>query len=161
MNLRVGQGYDIHRLVPERPLIIGGIKIDSPLGSEAHSDGDALLHALIDAILGAAALGDIGDYFPPSDPANKDLDSARMLKSILAKVKSKGVELINVDMTIFLEKPKLFPYKTVIKENIADLLKLPVESVSVKAKTAEGFPPIGTQDAIATSATVLILLKDN
>lgn len=159
-NIRVGQGYDIHRLIKDKPLLIGGIKIESPVGSDAHSDGDALLHALIDAILGAAALGDIGDYFPPSDPANKNIDSARMLKKIYIKVKEKGFTVVNADMTIFLEKPKLFPYKTIIKENIADLLGIPPENVSVKAKTGEGFPPVGTQEAIATSATVLLGLNN-
>ena len=154
--LRIGQGYDIHRLVADRPLIIGGIAIESPVGSEAHSDGDALLHALIDALLGAGGLGDIGDHFPPSDPQFKDIDSAVMLARILAKLQVAGYTVVNVDTTVFLEAPKLYPYKLSIRENMARLLNLPLDTVSFKAKTAEKFPPVGTREAIAAAATVLL-----
>ena len=157
--MRIGQGYDIHRLVPGKPLWIGGIKIDSPVGSEAHSDGDALLHALIDALLGATGLGDIGDHFPPSDPQYKGISSVFLLDRVLSLIADQGYMVSNVDMTVFLEAPKLYPYKQPIRELIASKLGLPLDAVSLKAKTAEKFPPVGTHEAIATSATVLLLKR--
>lgn len=155
-DFRIGQGYDIHRLVPEKSLIIGGIKIESPVGSEAHSDGDALLHALIDALLGAAGLGDIGDHFPPSDPQFKGIRSTVMLERMLVEIGAHHYRVVNVDATIFLEKPKLYPYKDQIRVSVSRLLDIPLDAVSIKAKTAEGFPPVGTNDAIATSVSVLL-----
>lgn len=155
--MRIGQGYDIHRLVPDNPLWIGGVKIDSPVGSDAHSDGDALLHALIDALLGAAGLGDIGDHFPPSDPQYKGISSVILLDRVYALVKENGYAIQNIDMTVFLEAPKLYPYKLAIRQAIALKLNLPLDAVSLKAKTAEKFPPVGTREAIATSATVLLI----
>ena len=155
----VGQGFDIHRLVPGKPLIIGGIVIESDRGSEAHSDGDVLLHSLIDALLGACGLGDIGDHFPPSDPQYKDASSVMLLQRVLPLIERPGYVLGNVDATIFLEKPKLGPYKEQIRKYLQSLLNLPEYCVSVKAKTAEGFPPIGTQEAIAASVTVLLHKK--
>ena len=154
---RIGQGYDIHRLVADKPLIIGGVAIDSPVGSQAHSDGDALLHALIDALLGACGLGDIGDHFPPTDPQYKGMASTELLRRILPLIAQTGYRVGNVDMTVFLEAPKLYPYKQAIRESVAGLLGLPLDCVSLKAKTAEKFPPVGTQEAIATSATVLLV----
>lgn len=155
-GLRIGQGYDLHRLVPGKRLVLGGLAIDSPVGSEAHSDGDVLLHALIDALLGATGLGDIGDHFPPSDPQWKDADSTVMLRHILAMAREKDYQPVNMDATVFLEKPKLYPCKQAIRENIAGLLELSPDCVSLKAKTAEGFPPIGTQEAIAAAVTLLV-----
>lgn len=153
---RIGQGYDIHRLIPGKPLMIGGIQIDSPVGSEAHSDGDVLLHSLIDALLGACGLGDIGDHFPPSDDQYKNISSTVLLQKVLPLVTQTGYKTGNLDATVFLEKPKLGPYKQQIREHLAHLLGLPVDCVSFKAKTAEKFPPVGTQEAIAASATVLL-----
>lgn len=155
-QLRIGQGYDIHRLVPGKPLWIGGVQVDSPVGSDAHSDGDALLHALIDALLGAAGLGDIGDHFPPSNPEYKGISSSILLSKVMALLTEKNLRLVNVDTTIFLEQPKLYPYKETIRMTLSRLLNLPIERVSLKAKTAEGFPPVGTSEAIATSASVLV-----
>lgn len=154
---RIGQGYDIHRLVADKPLLIGGIRIDSPVGSEAHSDGDVLLHALIDALLGACGLGDIGDHFPPSDDQYKNISSTVLLRKVLPLVAEAGYRPGNLDATIFLEKPKLVPYKQAIRENLSALLALPLDCVSVKAKTAEKFPPVGTQEAIAASVTLLMI----
>jgi 2-C-methyl-D-erythritol 2,4-cyclodiphosphate synthase len=148
---RIGQGYDLHRLVPNKPLMLGGIQIDSPVGSEAHSDGDVLLHSLIDALLGALGLGDIGDHFPPSDEQYKGMDSTTLLRRVQPLIAQTGYRVANVDVTVFLEKPKLGPYKLAIRENLAR----PVDCVSLKAKTAERFPPVGTQEAIAASVTVL------
>ncbi len=154
---RIGQGYDIHRLVSGKPLLIGGVQIDSPVGSEAHSDGDVLLHSLIDAMLGACGLGDIGDHFPPSDAQYKGMDSTEFLRRIQPMIEKAGYRVGNLDATIFLEKPKLVAYKLPIRQRLAELLGLPLDCVSVKAKTAEKFPPVGTQEAIAASVTVLLI----
>lgn len=156
---KIGQGYDLHRLVAGQKLMIGGVQIESPVGCEAHSDGDVVLHALIDALLGACALGDIGDHFPPSDDQYKGMDSSTFVAKILPLVTASGYGPGNVDVTIFLEKPKLGPYKLAIREKLAQLLDLPINCVSVKAKTAEKFPPVGTQEAIAASVTVLMHLS--
>lgn len=153
---RIGQGYDIHRLIPDVPLMLGGIWIEAPFGSEAHSDGDVLLHALIDALLGACGLGDIGDHFPPSDEQYKNIASAILLEKTLPLIAEKGYRCGNIDATVFLEKPKLYPYKQQIRENLARLLNLPLDCVSLKAKTAEKFPPVGTSEAIAAGVTVLL-----
>src|SRR5215475_3345073 len=127
---RIGQGYDIHRLLPGKPLMIGGLQIESPVGSEAHSDGDVLLHALIDALLGATGLGDIGDHFPPSDPQYKNISSLVLLEQVLELLKPLNLILHNCDMTVFLEKPKLYPYKDDIRQKIADCLNLSLDCVS-------------------------------
>lgn len=156
-SVRIGQGYDLHRLTKGKKLMLGGVLIDSSTkGAIAHSDGDVLLHALIDALLGACALGDIGVHFPPSDEAFKNMSSELLLQRILPLLQSEGYRVVNVDSTVFLEAPKLSPYKTLIQDNIACLLSLPKNGVSIKAKTAEGLPPIGTTDAVAASVTVLL-----
>jgi len=152
----LGQGYDIHRLVPGRPLMLGGVQVAHSMGSEAHSDGDVVLHALIDALLGARAKGDIGEHFPSSDAAFKEMPSRVMLARILPLVLSDGYAIANVDMTVFLERPKLSPYKQTIQSHVAALLALPVDRVSFKAKTAEKFPPVGSGDAVAASAGILL-----
>lgn len=154
---RIGQGYDIHRLIEGQKLMIGGIHVECPVGSEAHSDGDVLLHSLIDALLGACGLGDIGDHFPPSDSQYKGISSTVLLRNIQPLMTEAGYRVGNLDATIFLEKPKLGPYKQQIRENLAKLLELPLDCVSVKAKTAEKFPPVGTQEAIAASVTALLI----
>jgi 2-C-methyl-D-erythritol 2,4-cyclodiphosphate synthase len=157
---RIGQGYDIHRLLLDKPMMIGGIQIESPVGSEAHSDGDVLLHSLIDALLGACGLGDIGDHFPPTDDRYKDISSTVLLQQVLPLIETAGYQVGNLDATIFLEKPKLGPYKLQIRENLANLLSIPLDCISVKAKTAEKFPPVGTQEAIAASVTTLLHKRD-
>lgn len=154
---RVGQGYDIHRLVEGQKLMLGGLHIvESPVGSEAHSDGDVVLHSLVDALLGACSLGDIGDHFPPSDARYKGMSSTLFLQHVLPLVQEAGYRASNVDITIFLEKPKLGAYKQAMKAHIAELLALPLDCVSIKAKTAEKFPPVGTQEALAASVTALL-----
>ncbi len=153
---RVGQGFDIHRLSPEHDLYIGGVKIESPLGSVAHSDGDVLLHALIDALLGSVALGDIGDHFPPEDAQYKNASSAQLLTQVMALLSAQGVQVINVDSTVFLETPKMKPYKLLIREEIARLLKITVKQVSFKAKTMEKLGPIGHREAIGASVVVMV-----
>ena len=155
-SLRIGQGYDIHRLAANHPFILGGIPIESPLGTIAHSDGDVILHALIDAILGATANGDIGEHFPPSNPAFKDADSSQLLHEALNI--AGAIQIINVDCTVFLESPKLSPYKQRIREHLAQLLNIPITNVAFKAKTAEKLGAIGHREAVAASITVLLSL---
>jgi 2-C-methyl-D-erythritol 2,4-cyclodiphosphate synthase len=160
--IRIGQGYDLHKLVPRSeypdatPLIIGGIKISDEIGTIAHSDGDVLLHALIDGLLGTLALGDIGDHFPPSDDQYKNADSSQLLQQVLAMPEFQNITIENVDSTLFLEAPKLGTNKLAIREKLAELLKLPLNRVSVKAKTMEGLGAIGSKQAVAASVTVAI-----
>jgi len=145
-----GFGFDIHRLVAGRPLLLGGLKIDHPRGLEGHSDGDILLHAVIDALLGAAGKGDIGDRFPDSDPKFKGIASAKMLASVLHDVGE--WRIVNVDVTLVAEEPKLGPRKRDIATNVSKLLG--GAPVNVKAKTAEGLGPVGNREAIACFAVV-------
>jgi 2-C-methyl-D-erythritol 2,4-cyclodiphosphate synthase len=154
--IRVGSGWDLHRLVEGRPLWLGGVNIPSPKGEEAHSDGDVLLHAVIDALLGAAALGDIGTHFPPSDSQWKDADSRHLLRMTLNLLKRKGWHIGNLDCTVILEAPRLGPHKETIRRTLAEDLGLPVDAVSVKAKTKEGVDAVGQGEAVEAFAAVLI-----
>ncbi|HMW90186.1 MAG TPA: 2-C-methyl-D-erythritol 2,4-cyclodiphosphate synthase [Candidatus Obscuribacter sp.] len=159
MQLRIGQGYDIHRLVEGRPLVIGGLTLEYDRGPLGHSDGDALLHAVTDAILGACALGDIGRHFPPSDKRFKDADSKVLLKQAKQMVLEAGFTVINIDSTVILEKPRLAPHIESMRRNLAELLDLDPDSVSVKAKTNEGLGPVGEGQAIAAQAVALVEKK--
>jgi 2-C-methyl-D-erythritol 2,4-cyclodiphosphate synthase len=143
-------GFDIHRLVAGRPLLLGGLKIDHPRGLEGHSDGDVLLHSVIDALLGAAGKGDIGDRFPDSDPKRRGIASPKMLAAVLADLAE--WKIVNVDVTLVAEEPKLGPKKREIAANVAHLLG--GAPVNVKAKTAEGLGPVGNREAIACFAVV-------
>ncbi|MCA8911104.1 MAG: 2-C-methyl-D-erythritol 2,4-cyclodiphosphate synthase [Planctomycetes bacterium] len=154
--MRVGIGYDIHRMVAGRKLVLGGVEIPHDKGSEGHSDGDALLHAITDALLGAAGLGDIGEYFPDNDPKWKDADSGVLLKEAFKHVKRRGWEVENIDCNIIAQAPKLKPYKSQMESRIASLLEIETRRVNVKAKTNEGMDAVGRQEAIATQAVVLI-----
>lgn len=153
---RVGIGHDTHRLGPDRPLILGGLKVEHPRGLIGHSDADVVLHALTDALLGAAGLGDIGDAFPDTDPRYKDCDSRLFLAEALRRIGEKGWRIVNVDLTIFAQEPKLGPIKTRMREHLAGLLGLPVDAVNVKAKTGEKVGAIGRAEAIGCQAAVLI-----
>ncbi|MFN8858412.1 MAG: 2-C-methyl-D-erythritol 2,4-cyclodiphosphate synthase [Planctomycetaceae bacterium] len=153
---RVGLGHDTHRLGPDRALILGGLKVDHDRGLVGHSDADVLLHAVTDALLGAAALGDIGELFPDTDPANKDLDSRIFLNAALEKVRKMGWEPVNLDCTVFAQKPKLSAYKPTIAQTLAELLGLPRDCVNVKAKTGEKVGPIGREEAMSADAVVLL-----
>ena len=157
-SLRIGQGFDLHRLAEGIPLKLGGLTIDFEKGSVGHSDGDVVLHALIDAILGALGEGDIGDWFPPGEAETKGIDSRELLHRVLSQVTSRWptFHLINVDITIFLERPKLRPIKEAMRDNLGQLLGIASTQVSVKAKTAEGFFPVGTSDAVAASVICLV-----
>lgn len=154
--MRAGIGYDIHRLAPGRPLRLGGIVIPSPVGLLGHSDGDVLLHALCDALLGAAALGDIGEHFPDTDPAFRGADSALLLTATLAKVRAAGLRPVQVDATVVAQQPRLTPHKAAMRQRVAELLGLEPACVSVKAKTNEGLDAIGSGLAIAAHAIALL-----
>jgi 2-C-methyl-D-erythritol 2,4-cyclodiphosphate synthase len=153
---RTGIGTDIHRLVEGRELKLGGILVPFEKGLLAHSDGDAALHALMDAILGAAGLGDIGMLFPDSDPQFKDIDSKELVLKVKSYITDKGWEAVNADITITAEEPKLGPYKTQMKRCIASLLGIDFLNVNVKAKTNEGLGDVGAGLAISALATVLL-----
>lgn len=154
--IRVGLGYDTHRLLEGRPLILGGVRVEHARGLDGHSDADVVLHALTDAILGAAGLGDIGETFPDSDPANKDRDSTVFLNDALARIRLLGYRLVNVDINILAQEPKLGPVKPQIRENLARQLGLELDAVNVKAKTGEKVGVIGRAEAMGCQAIVLI-----
>jgi len=154
--MRVGIGYDIHAFDPARTLVLGGVKIEGAWGLKGHSDADVLLHAVGDALLGAAALGDLGEHFPDSDPQWKDVPSAVLLGEILVKVKARGWRPVNLDVNVIAERPRLTPYKEAIRMRLAGLLGLALEAVSVKARTNEGLDAVGKGQAIAAQAVVLL-----
>jgi 2-C-methyl-D-erythritol 2,4-cyclodiphosphate synthase len=154
--IRVGSGHDTHRLAAGRPFVLGGVRLDHPRGPVGHSDADVVFHAVTDALLGAAALGDIGDLFPDTDPANRDADSAVFVRSALAKLAAAGWRVINLDVTVFAEEPKLGPAKAAIRANLAGLLGITIDAVSVKAKTGEQVGHIGRGEAVGCHAVVLI-----
>ena len=156
-TVRVGVGYDIHRLVEGRRLILGGIDIPYPKGLLGHSDADVVIHAVTDAVLGAAGLPDIGDLFPDADPAYKDADSRKLLADVMEKVRAKGFAVNNVDVIVHAEAPRLSPYKRQMAESIAALIRVSSDRVSVKAKTNEGLGPLGCLDAIACTAVAAIM----
>ena len=153
---RIGFGNDIHKLVPGRPLILGGVEIASDVGAEGHSDADALTHAVTDAILGALALGDIGTHFPNSDERWRNAESFVFLRFAIGLMKEHGYEVVNVDSTVSLEHPKLRPYIEEIRQGLADALEVGTNCVSVKAKTGEGVDAVGEGNAIRAEAVILL-----
>ena len=157
MKIRVGFGYDVHALVSDRDLWLGGIKIEHTLGLLGHSDADVLVHAIIDALLGALALGDIGKHFPDTDGAYKDCDSLQLLKKVGQLVAEKGYRVNNIDSTIIAQAPKLAPYIEIMVENIRRTLDLSGDCVSVKATTEEGLGFTGSEQGIAANAVVSLL----
>ena len=156
MNFRIGEGWDIHALVPGRKLMLGGVHIPHDKGLLGHSDADALLHAITDALLGAAALGDIGTLFPDTDARFKDADSALLLSEAARQVRAKGFEIGNLDCTVIAQAPKLAPHKAAITARIAHVLGVALEQVNVKAKTAEKMGPVGQGQAMEARAVVLL-----
>ena len=154
--IRVGMGYDVHRFKDGGYVILGGVKIDYEQGLEAHSDGDVVLHALCDALLGAAALGDIGKHFPDTDPEFKGVDSRVLLRHVYGIVQDKGYQLVNADMTIIAQAPKMAPYIVAMCQNIADDLNVDVDCINVKATTTEKLGFEGRKEGIAVQAIVLI-----
>ncbi len=156
MTFRIGEGWDIHALVAERKLVLGGVEIPFHLGLLGHSDADVLLHAITDALLGAAALGDIGTHFPDTDPTFKGADSGVLLTEAARRVRSKGFEIGNVDSTVIAQAPKLMPHMPAIRARIAQVLGIEVDQVNVKAKTAEKMGPVGLGQAMEARAIVLV-----
>jgi len=154
--IRVGQGYDIHRLETGCPLILAGVHIPYEMGLAGHSDADVLLHAVIDALLGAAALGDIGEHFPDTDPAYRRIDSRVLLQRTLEMLREAGYRPGNVDVTIIAEKPRLGGYKQILRNNLSEALELKPENVNIKAKTNEGLGELGAGRAIACQAVALL-----
>ena len=158
--IRVGLGYDLHRLVEGRKLIIGGVDFPFEKGEDGHSDGDVLLHAVTDALLGASGLGDIGSYFPPEDPKWKNADSAKLLQAVWKDVLDEGWKLENLDCVVKLEKPKFLPKRQEVISSIAKIRGVENERVFVKAKTGEKLPPVGTGDAIEAYVVCLLNKAD-
>lgn len=156
MILRTGFGYDVHPLAPDRKLMIGGIAIPHSRGTKGHSDGDALIHAMVDALLGALALGNIGDYFPDTDPSYRNMESRVFLKKTVSLIREKGFDIVNTDSTVVLEKPKIKPYISTIRKNLAEIMQIPVDNVSVKATTSEKLGFAGKEEGIACYAVVLV-----
>ncbi|MEJ2761341.1 MAG: 2-C-methyl-D-erythritol 2,4-cyclodiphosphate synthase [Gammaproteobacteria bacterium] len=154
--MRIGHGYDAHRFADGRRLILGGVEIPHHRGLAAHSDGDAVLHALCDALLGAAALGDIGGYFPDTDASFENIDSRVLLRKVAEMVKGKGYVLCNADITVLAQEPKLAEFITFMRYNIAHDLGIDVDSINIKATTTEGMGFIGKKEGIAAYAVVLI-----
>lgn len=153
---RIGIGHDTHRLAPGLPLRLGGVEIAHDHGLVGHSDADVLLHAVTDALLGAAALGDIGELFPDDAPENRGRDSADMLRRALERVTAAGYGVVNVDCIVFAQKPRLSPYKDAIRRRIAELLDVPAECVGMKAKTGELVGPVGRHEAIMAECVALL-----
>jgi 2-C-methyl-D-erythritol 2,4-cyclodiphosphate synthase len=151
-----GIGWDSHRLVPGRPLILGGVTIPHELGLEGHSDADALTHAIIDALLGAAALGDIGQHFPDTDERYRDADSMLLLRTVVATLAERGLAVVHVDATVVMERPKLAPHRDAIRSTLADGLGVTPEQVNVKASTGEGMGFVGRGEGIAALAVATV-----
>lgn len=157
---RTGLGWDNHRIAAGRPLILGGVRIESEFGLEGHSDADILAHATVDAILGACALGDIGMHFPDTDPRWKDADSLKFVAHAGRLAAERGFEIVNLDATVILERPKLAQYRMKIREKLAETLELNVDAVSVKFKTAEKVGPVGEGRSAEAQAIVLLAAKE-
>lgn len=153
---RIGLGHDTHRLEPGGPLVLGGLTIDHDRQAIGHSDADVLLHAITDAILGAAALGDIGELFPDTDPANKGRDSGHMLAAAAAKLAAAGWQIGNLDCVIFAQRPKILPHREAMRARVAEILGLAIDQVGLKAKTGEKVGPVGEELAIAAEVVALV-----
>lgn len=159
MTMRIGHGYDVHRLVEGRKLILGGVEVPHTLGLLGHSDADVLTHAVMDALLGAAALGDIGRHFPDTDPAYAGADSLKLLDHVVELLEEKGYQVGNVDATILAQKPKLAPYIEKMRDNLAARMKVEADQVNVKATTEEKLGFTGAEEGIAAHAVALLSLK--
>ena len=157
-NFRIGHGYDVHRLVEGRDLILGGVKIEYDRGCLGHSDADVLLHAVMDALLGAVALGDIGRHFPDNDPTYKGADSAKLLTKVVELLAKKGAKVINIDATLILQKPKVAPFISEMRTNIAAVVGIPIDCVNVKATTEEGLGFTGNGEGVSAHAVALVEL---
>lgn len=155
--MRIGMGYDVHKLVPNRKLIIGGVEIPHTLGLLGHSDADVLLHAIMDALLGAAALGDIGKHFPDTDERFKGASSIKLLEEVGRLINEAGYKIGNIDATIIAQKPKMAPHINLMRENIADALNTDIKNINVKATTEEGLSFTGREEGISSQAICLLI----
>lgn len=155
-DLRIGSGFDTHALVPGRPLILGGVTIPYERGLAGDSDADALLHACADALLGAAALGDLGRFYPPGAPSSQGLDSRRIIREIHTRVRADGWSVVNIDTTVIAQAPRLGPHLDAMRQSLAELLALPLDRTSVKAKSTDKLGFLGRAEGIAAMATVLL-----
>jgi 2-C-methyl-D-erythritol 2,4-cyclodiphosphate synthase len=156
MSVRSGIGWDSHRLEPGRRLILGGVELEHELGLSGHSDADVLTHAVMDALLGAAGCGDIGEWFPDTDERFKDADSMALLRTLVAEIEARGVRPTHCDTTVIMERPKLSPHRDAIRESLAAGLRLPWQAVNVKASTGEGLGFVGREEGIAALAVVTV-----
>jgi 2-C-methyl-D-erythritol 2,4-cyclodiphosphate synthase len=156
MSFRIGHGYDIHRLVPGRKCILGGVEIPSQVGLDGHSDADCLTHAICDALLGAAGLPDIGHFFPNTDPAYAGIDSQHLLREVCARIRAEGYTVQNVDTTLIAEHPKILPHLQAMKQRLGESLGLPHEAIGIKATTHEKTGALGRAEAIAAHAVCLL-----
>lgn len=154
--IRVGQGFDVHQLVKDRPLIIGGVTLDFEKGLLGHSDADVLLHAISDALLGAASLGDIGHFFPDTDPKYKNADSMELLKKICKEITKKGFTIVNIDCTILAERPKMYPHLELMKQNISHVCCIAVDQINLKATTMEKMGFIGKEEGMGAISVALL-----
>lgn len=159
-HARIGFGFDVHRFVEGRPLVLGGVRIPYHLGLEGHSDADVLLHAVMDALLGAAALGDIGRHFPPTDAQYKDASSIELLKRVGSMLREHRFDIINIDSTVVLEQPRLLPYIDMMRTNIAAALSLTPDHISIKATTNERLGFIGTGEGAAAHAVAAVIQRE-
>lgn len=157
MAIRIGNGYDIHQLVPNRPLILGGVKIDHELGLLGHSDADVLTHAIMDALLGALSLGDIGHYFPPGDPEWAGADSLKLLAKVSELIQSQGWQVSNIDSVVVAERPKLKPHLAAMRDRLAVVLGVEPGQIGIKATTNEKLGPVGREEGIAAHAVALLV----
>lgn len=153
---RIGHSYDIHQLAPDQELVLGGIKIDSDLGTIAHSDGDVLVHVIIESIIGALALGDIGCLYPDTDQQYKDVYSLELLKDTIKRMEEKGYKINNIDCSIYLQTPKLRPYIEQMRNILKDIMHIDIEQINIKATRGEGIGFIGRKEGIAAEAVVLL-----
>jgi len=156
-KIRIGNGYDIHQLSPGRPLILGGVEIPHSLGLLGHSDADALTHAIMDAMLGALSLGDIGHYFPPTDPQWAGADSLVLLAKVNQLVRERGWQVGNIDSVVVAERPKLKPHISTMRDRLADVLELKPDQIGIKATTNEKLGPVGREEGIAAYAVALLV----
>lgn len=159
MNIRIGNGYDIHRLVSDRALILGGVKIPHELGLLGHSDADVLTHAIMDAMLGALSLGDIGLYFPPTDPKWAGADSLELLAQVNGLIDDKGWKIGNIDSVVVAERPKLKPHISAMRDRLAEVLQIDPDAIGIKATTNEKLGPVGREEGIAAYAVALLVAK--
>jgi 2-C-methyl-D-erythritol 2,4-cyclodiphosphate synthase len=157
MSIRIGNGYDIHCLVAERPLVLGGVKIEHELGLLGHSDADVLTHAIMDALLGALSLGDIGHYFPPTDPQWKGADSLQLLEQVSGLIRAEGWQVGNIDSVIVAERPKLKPHLPAMRDRLAQVLQVNPNQIGIKATTNEKLGPVGREEGIAAYTVALLL----